>query len=106
MQNYVTWLIQCFPKDGVKITSGKLKEWCGLDVGSSSEALGVEDWHSLYLLESPHPEYAAHFFKSKAPVSFASTMVHNFEQRRDLTLEALASKFLVSNILNFIDLEL
>jgi hypothetical protein len=83
-------------KDGVKIVSKKIKEWCGLDVGSSTEALGVEDQKTLFLLKSPHPHYAVLFYKSKAPVSFATMIVQNFEEQQNLTLEALASKFFVS----------
>jgi hypothetical protein len=82
-------------KEGVKIVSGKLKEWCGLNVGSTTEALGVEDQNALYLLKSAHPNYEALFSKSKAPISFATMVVQNFEEQQEQTLEALADKFCV-----------
>jgi hypothetical protein len=84
-------------KEGVKIVSGKLKEWCGLDVGSRTEALGVEDQKTLYLLKSAHPNYVALFRKSKVPINFATMIVQNFEEQQELELEALADKFCVKH---------
>jgi hypothetical protein len=76
-----------------------------MEVGTTSEALGVETLKFRYLLESPHPEYAALFYQSKAPVSFATWLLKSVrdDQRKDLTLEALASMFSVSSIPNFIE---
>jgi hypothetical protein len=84
-----------------RVLSKKLKEWAGINLGSKEEALAVEDWQSMYWLRSPHPDYADLYYESKAPICFATWVVRSVKHimRRNLSLEAIATTFVVSSII-------